>query len=51
MILEESEEPLPKNDADELLDGMRRVLDRSGRRKFTDAEKQKILAVLRVLLS
>jgi hypothetical protein len=51
VILEESEEPLPKNDADELLDGMRRVLDRSGRRKFTDAEKQKILAVLRVLLS
>ena len=51
VILEKSEEPPPRNDADELLDGMRRVLDRSGRRKFTDAEKQRILAVLRVLLS
>ena len=50
-ILEKSEEPPPRNDADELLDGMRSVLDRSGRRKFTDAEKQRILAVLRVLLS
>jgi transcriptional regulator with XRE-family HTH domain len=51
VILEKSEEPPPRNDADELLDGMRSVLDRSGRRKFTDAEKQRILAVLRVLLS
>jgi len=51
VILERSEEPAPKKDIDELLDGMRRVLARSGRRKFTAEEKEKILEVVRVLVS
>ena len=51
VILEKSEEPEPRNDVDELLDGMRRVLARSGRRKFTTEERQKILDVVRALVS
>jgi transcriptional regulator with XRE-family HTH domain len=51
VILEPSEEPPPRNDVDELFDGIRRVLARSGRRKFTAEEKGKILEVVRVLLS
>ena len=51
VVLEKSDEPEPRNDADELLDGMRRVLARSDRRKFTNEEKQKILEVVRVLVS
>ena len=51
MILEKSEEPEPRNDVDELLDGIRRVLLPSGRRKYTDEEKQKILNVVKVLVS
>jgi hypothetical protein len=51
VILEKSEEPPPRNDVDELFDGIRRVLARSGRRKFTAEEKEKILEVVRVLVS
>lgn len=51
VILERSEEPAPRSDLDELLDGMRRVLARSGRRKYTAEERQKILEVVRVLVS
>jgi hypothetical protein len=51
VILEKSEEPLPRNDVDELLEGMRSVLVRSGRRKYSAEEKEKILDVLRVLVS
>jgi hypothetical protein len=51
VILEKSEEPGLKNDVEELLDGVKRVLARLGRRKFTDEEKQKILDVVRVLVS
>jgi len=51
VLLEKSIDPAPRNDVDELFDGIRRVLARSSRRRFTDAEKQKILAVLGVLLS
>jgi transcriptional regulator with XRE-family HTH domain len=51
VILEESEEPPPRNDVDELFDGIRRVLARSGRRKFTPEEKEKLLGVVRVLVS
>jgi transcriptional regulator with XRE-family HTH domain len=51
VILDPSEVPAPRNDAEELLEGMRRVLLTSGRSKFTDAEKQKVLAVMRVLVS
>jgi transcriptional regulator with XRE-family HTH domain len=51
VILEKSEEPAPRNDADELLEGIRRVLARSGRRKFTTEERQKILDVVRALVS
>jgi transcriptional regulator with XRE-family HTH domain len=51
LILEESGEPSPRNDFEELLDGMRAVLMRSGRRKFTAEEKQKIRDVVRVMVS
>jgi len=51
VVLEGSAEPAPKNDTHELLDGLRRILARSGRRKFTPQEKEKILDVLRVLVS
>ena len=51
VILEKSEEPAPRNDADELLEGIRRVLARSGRSKFTTEERQKILDVVRALVS
>ena len=51
VILEKSEEPAPRNNVEELQDGIRRVLMRSGRRKFTPQEKEKILDVLRVLVS
>jgi len=51
VILKKSEEPAPRNDEEELLDGMRRILARSGKRKFTVEEKEKILAMLRVLVS
>ncbi len=49
--LVKSEEPPPRNDVDELLDGMKRVLARSDSRKFTKEEKQKILEVVKVLVS
>ena len=51
VILERSEEPESRNDVEELLDGMRRVLARSGRRKYTADEREKILAVVRVLVT
>lgn len=51
VILEKSEEPAPRNDVDELVEGMRRVLARSGRRKFTPEERVKILEVVKVLVS
>jgi transcriptional regulator with XRE-family HTH domain len=51
VILEESEEPAPRNDVDELMEGMRRVLVGSRRRKYTAEEREKILAVLNVLVS
>lgn len=51
VILENSEEPAPRNDVDELLDGMRRVLVRSGRRKYAIEERQRILEVVRILVS
>jgi len=51
VILEKSEEPAPRSDVDELLDGVRRVLTRSGRRRYTAEEKERILDVLRVLVS
>jgi hypothetical protein len=51
VILERSEETAPRNDLEELLDGIRRVLARSGRRKFPVEEREKILAVVRVLVS
>jgi transcriptional regulator with XRE-family HTH domain len=51
VILEESEEPAPRTDVDELMEGMRRVLVGSRRRKYTAEEREKILAVLNVLVS
>jgi transcriptional regulator with XRE-family HTH domain len=51
VILEKSEKPEPRNDVDDLFDGIRRVLGRSGRRKFTEEEREKILEVVRVLVS
>ena len=51
VILEKSEELTPRNDVDELMEGMRRVLASSGRRKFTPQEKERILEVVRVLVS
>jgi hypothetical protein len=51
VVLEKSEEPAPKNDVEELLDGMRRVLTRTGRRKYSDEEKKRLLEVVRVMVS
>ena len=51
VILEESEEPLPRNDVDELLEGMRSVLVKSGRRKYAIEERVRILEVMRILVS
>ena len=51
VILEKSDDPAPRNDVDELLEGMRSVLVRSGRRKYSAEEKEMILDVLRVLVS
>jgi transcriptional regulator with XRE-family HTH domain len=51
VILEKSEEPAPRNDVDELVEGMRRVVAGSRRRKFTTEEREKILAVVSVLVS
>jgi hypothetical protein len=51
VILEKSEEPAPKNDVEELLDGMKRVLVGSRKRKYSDEEKRRILDVVRVMVS
>jgi transcriptional regulator with XRE-family HTH domain len=51
VIFERSEEPAPKNDVEELLDGMRRILARAGKGKLTAEEREKILAVVRVLVA
>ena len=51
VMLEKSEEAAPRNDVDELLEGMRRVLARAGRKKFAAEEKEKIVEVVRVLVS
>ncbi len=49
VILEESEEEPPKNDVEELLEGLRGVLLRSKRREFTKDTKERILGVVKVL--
>jgi hypothetical protein len=51
VILERLHEPASRNDVDELLEDMRRVLGRSGERKLTAEEMQKIVEVVRVLVS
>ena len=51
VILEKSGETPPRNDVEELLEGMKSVLTRSGRRKFSKEERGKILEVVRVLVS
>lgn len=51
MVFERSEESVLRDDVDELLEDLRRVLVRSGRVKFTAEEKQKVPAVMRVLIS
>ena len=51
IILEKSEEPEPRNDVDELFDGIRSVLARSGRRKYAIEERERILEVVRILVS
>ncbi len=49
VIFEESEEKPPKNDIEELLEGLRGVLLRSKRREFTKDMKERILEVVKVL--
>ncbi len=51
VILVKSAGPDPRNDVDELLDGIRGVLARSCRRKHSDGEKLKILEVIKVMIS
>ena len=51
VILERLHEPASRNDVDELLEDMRRVLGRSGERKLTAEEMQKIVEVVRGLVS
>jgi transcriptional regulator with XRE-family HTH domain len=50
VLLERSEEEPSGNDIDDLLERMKAVLMRSGRRLFTKDEKERILQVLRVLV-
>ena len=49
VIFEESQEEPPKNDIEELLEGLRGVLKRSKRREFTEDMKERILGVVKVL--
>ncbi len=49
VIFEESEEEPPKNDIEELLEGLREVLMRSKRRELTKDMKERILGVVKVL--
>ena len=51
VIFEKSEERAPRNDLEALLDGIRDVLARSRKRKFTAEERKKILDVFRALIS
>jgi transcriptional regulator with XRE-family HTH domain len=51
VILEKSEEVAPRNDVEELLEGMRTILGRSGKRRISSETKRKILEVVRVLVS
>lgn len=51
VIHEKSEEREPRNDVDELLNGMKGVLSKSGRRHFALEEKKRIMDVVRVLVS
>jgi transcriptional regulator with XRE-family HTH domain len=51
VILKKSVEPAPRTEVEELLEGLRAVLMRSGRQEFTAAEREKILEVVRVLVS
>ncbi len=51
LVFDKAESPEPRNEVQGLLEGLRGVLARSGRRKFTDEEKQKILNVMEALIS
>ena len=51
VVLEPSEGPAPSNDIDELLEGMRTILVRSGKRKISFDTRKKILEVVGVLVS
>jgi len=51
VILERSEELAPRNDVEELMDGIRRVLARSGRRRYSSEEQERILRVLNAMTS
>jgi transcriptional regulator with XRE-family HTH domain len=51
VLLEPSGVPAPRNDVEELLEGFKKVLLASGKRKFMPEEKEKILEVLKVLVS
>jgi hypothetical protein len=45
VILRKSGEPAPRNDVDELLEGIRRALARSDRRNYAIEERERILEV------
>lgn len=51
IILERTPESGPRDGVEELLEGLRRVLGKSTKKHFTPDEKQKILDIVRVLLS
>ena len=51
ITLEPSGEQAPRNDVEELLEGMRRILARSAKRKISAEEMKRILDVLKVLVS
>jgi transcriptional regulator with XRE-family HTH domain len=51
VILDKSEAPEPRNDVEELLEGIRRVLTRSHRRKYSSEEREMILRVMGAMTS
>jgi len=50
VILESAKEPTPRTDVELLLEGIRTVLARAGRRKYSTQEREKIVRVLSALI-
>ena len=51
VVFEPSGEAAPRNDVEELLEGMKRILGRSAKKKFSPEEMKRVLEVVKVLVS